>query len=311
MNSKVAFSLIVLWLAALACGGAGGAAGTALPPAVPTPGPSEVFQGGSPADHAGSVQRDVTYCMVEGVNLKMDIYVPKNRTQATPLVAYVHSGGWTQGDKTEAAGMVDAPALLDAGFTVASLDYRLAPQYKFPAMIEDVKCGVRSLRAHAAEYGIDPGKIGVWGISAGGHLVNLLGTTHTTAGFDVGQYLDQSSRVQAVVDMFGPADLTVEFSGGYHPVRDTVFGGFDPAKASPVSYISADDPPFLILQGAADQTVPLSQSQEFHDRLVAGGVSAQLVIVKNGPHGLDSPNEVPSRAELTQVIVQFFVEHLR
>jgi acetyl esterase/lipase len=257
------------------------------------------------------VQRDTTYCTVDGVDLKMDVYHPRANSQPTPLAVYVHGGGWTEGDKTDGTGLADAPALLEAGFTVASLDYRLAPQYKFPAMIEDVKCGIRALRARAADYGIDPDKIGVWGTSAGGHLVSLLGTTDASAGFDVGQYLDQSSRVQAVVDMFGPADLTVEFSGGYHPVQDAVFGGFDPAKASPITYITADDPPFLILQGDIDQTVPLGQSQEFHDRLAAGGIDARLVIVKNGPHGLVSPTESPSRAELTQMIVAFFKQHLQ
>ncbi len=178
-------------------------------------------------------------------------------------------------------------------------------------MIEDVKCAMRSLRAHAADYHINPQEIGVWGGSAGGHLVSLLGTCDASAGFDVGQYLDRSSRVQAVVDMFGPADLTVAFSEAYLKLQEEVFGSFDLARASPVSCVTPDDPPFLILQGDADTTVPLSQSQELYDRLIASGVGAQLVVVRDGPHGLNSPYEYPSREDLTALIVQFFEEHLK
>ncbi len=283
--------------------------GYSVPPTAPStkgmPGAKK-----SIADHASKVLRDVTYCSASGVDLKMDVYFPKNVTGPTPLAVFVHGGGWTQGNKSGLpAG--DAVGLLDAGFTVASLDYRLAPQVQFPAMIEDVKCAIRSFRANASQYNIDPNKIGVWGGSAGGHLVSLLGVTDQSAGFDVGQYLDQSSRVQAVVDMFGPADLVTGFSKAYANMRDTVFGTFDLAKASPVTYITSDDPPFLILQGDADKTVPLSQSQEFYDKLTAAGVPAQLVIVHGGPHGLNAPNETPSRPELTQMIVNFFSQHLK
>jgi acetyl esterase/lipase len=165
--------------------------------------------------HARSGMRDVTYCTVGNAELKLDIYYPKSRTGVTQLVIFIHGGGLSKGDKRGGEGMLDAPSLLDAGFTVASLNYRLAPEYKFPTMIQDVKCAVRFLRAHANEYKIDANKIGVWGTSAGGLLVNLLGTTDSRAGFDVGEYLDQSSRVQAVVDMFGPGDLTVDFSRAF------------------------------------------------------------------------------------------------
>lgn len=261
--------------------------------------------------HAGSVKRDVTYCTVDGVALKLDLFSPKNRNGVTPLVVFVHGGFLIKGDKRARGGMTDFPALLDAGMTVATLNYRLAPQYKFPAMIDDTKCAIRFLRAHANEYQIDPNRIGVWGTSAGGYLVNLLGTTDAGAGFDVGEYLDQSSRVQAVADLFGPADLTVAVSPQSGTTRETVFPGYDMAKASPVTYVSADDPPFLIMQGDADRIVPLAQAQEFYQALVGAGVPAQLVVVHNGPHGLMSPRQSISRAELTKMIVQFFQSHLK
>ncbi len=263
--------------------------------------------------HAGAAKRDVTYCTVDGVDLKMDLFMPKSASGPTPLAVFIHGGGWSSGDKRAAGGMTDFPALLDAGFTVASLDYRLAPQYVFPAMIEDVKCAIRSLRANASQYHINATKIGVWGISAGSHLGLLLGLTDSGAGFDVGQYLDQSSRVQAVVDMSGPTDLTINMSPAFAEAKDSAFDGFDLAKASPVTYVTPDDLPVLIIQGDQDPVVPINegQAQELYDKLAADGVSTQLVIVQGGPHVLDAPDESPSRAELTQMLVQFFEDHVK
>ncbi len=116
-------------------------------------------------------RRDITYCTADGVELKLDFFLPKQPLGVVPLVIYVHGGGWFEGDKRGGEGMLDAPALLEAGFAFATLNYRLAPEYKFPAMIQDVKCAIRFLRAHAGEYRIDPQKIGIYGASAGGHLV--------------------------------------------------------------------------------------------------------------------------------------------
>ena len=262
---------------------------------------------------ARDAQRDVTYCTVDGVELKMDIYFPKNESGVTPLTIYIHGGGWSRGDKNAKVGMTDVPALLDAGFTVASLNYRLAPEYKFPAMLEDVKCAIRSFRANADQYHIDPDKIGLWCESAGGHLCSMIGLTDKSAGFDVGQYLDQPSRVQVVIDMSGPTDLTVDFSPTFVELEDDVYHGYDMAKASPITYITSDDPPFLILQGDKDFVVPIGsgQAQKLFDGLIAAGVEAQMVIVKNGNHLLDAPDQTPSRAELTQMIVQFFEQHLK
>ena len=263
--------------------------------------------------HARDAKRDITYCTVDGVDLKMDMYFPKGTTSATPLAVFIHGGGWSKGDKSAGAGVSDYPALLDAGFTVASLDYRLAPQYQFPVMIEDVKCAIRSLRENANQYNIDPNRIGVWGLSAGSHLAMLLGVTDQSAGFDVGQYLDQSSRVQAVVDMSGPAVLGTNFSPAFVQARNEVFGNYDLAKASPVTYVTSDDPPFLIIQGDRDVVVPIKsgQAQKLYDTLIAANVPVQMVVVKGGPHTLDAPNESPSRAELTQMVVTFFSDYLK
>lgn len=251
---------------------------------------------------------DVTYCTMDGVELKMDFYYPEASASPLPVVMYVHGGGWSKGDKSEGAGSTEIPALVEAGFLVVAVNYRLAPEHPFPAMIEDVKCAVRFLRAHADEYRLDPNRIGVWGGSAGGHLVNLLGTTDASAGFDVGEYLEYSSRVQAVVDMFGPADLTVPFEGGYDSAP-RVFNGFDPALASPITYVTSDDPPFLILHGDSDKLVPIEQSRSLLAALQAVGVPAELIVVTNAGHSfkpLEGMTISPSRMEIARLVVAFF-----
>ena len=247
----------------------------------------------------------------------MDIYFPKTARGLIPVVLFVHGGAWIQGDKTEGAGIEDIPALVDAGFAVAAVNYRLAPEYKFPAMIEDVKSAVRFLRSVASDYGLDPNKIGAYGGSAGGHLVSLLGVTDVSAGWDNGTNAEYSSRVQAVVDMFGPANLALVFPPNAPTNPYNVFGTNDPrhpilTSASPTTWATSDDPPFLILHGDQDSVVPLAQSQQLYKSLINVGVEAQLIVVKNGGHGWrNSPNMEPTRDEITQMIVRFFNTHLQ
>jgi acetyl esterase/lipase len=230
---------------------------------------------------------------------------------------YVHGGGWDKGDKAEGAGW---KYLNKKGFLVVSVNYRLAAyNVKFPAMIQDVKCAVRSLRAHAAEYNLDPKRIGALGASAGGHLVALLGTSDQSAGWDVGEYLDQSSRVQAVVaeavfsdftqPMPNSISMAIYFALGELPGNNTP----TLSAASPVSYITPDDPPFLIIHGEKDDLAPLEQAQMLDAKLKDARVSSKLVIVKNGEHGLMSLNgdpTVPSQAEISQTILDFLNTNL-
>lgn len=261
---------------------------------------------------------DITYRTVDGVPIKLDLYFPQQRTSPAPLVVYVHGGGWTGGDKRQGAGMPLIPELLRRGYAVASVNYRLAPQYKFPAMIEDVACAIRFLRAHAKEYQLKTDKIGVWGGSAGGHLVALLGTADETAEWNKGEYQGVSSRVQAVVDMFGPADFSVDFAGGSTRLLETVFGTTDRTspilrKASPTNWVSKDDPPFLILHGELDRLVPLSQSERLYKKLQEAGVPATLVVVKNAGHSFMPQGGPisPGREEITRLVADFFDKHLR
>lgn len=264
----------------------------------------------------GQTLADVPYCSPDGQPQNMDIYFPA-LGGPWPVFLYVHGSGWDKGDKAEGAGWKH---LNEKGYLVVSVNYRLAAyNVKFPAMIQDVKCAVRSLRAHAAEYNLDPQRIGALGASAGGHLVALLGTSDQSAGWDVGEYLDQSSRVQAVVaeavfsdftqPMPNSISMAIYFALGELPGANTA----TLSAASPVSYITPDDPPFLIIHGEKDGLAPLQQAQRLDAKLKAVGVSSKLVIVKNGEHGLMSLNgdpTVPSQAEISQTILDFLNTNL-
>ncbi len=266
----------------------------------------------------GALSIDVTYCTTpEGVDLTMDVYQPKVLDGPSPVVMYVHGGGWTGGDKSDGSGTMFFPELQRRGYLVVSINYRLAPTYKFPAQIEDVKCVVRYLRANAAVYNLDPDRIGAMGSSAGGHLVSLLGTVTTEAEWDDGPYAGQFSRVQAVVDMFGPVDLVSMAYIRDRRLEERVFGVTDPADPlfklySPISHITPDDPPFLILHGDQDETVPLEQSLSFYNSLIESGVQAELVVVKNAAHGFRPLGDLdPTLEQLVQIVGDFLDRYLK
>jgi acetyl esterase/lipase len=263
--------------------------------------------------HAQSrIERNVVYAVVGGSSLTLDLHFPDAGVRPLPVAVYVHGGGWTSGDKSGGAGFADVPELLSRGYLVASVNYRLAPDNRWPAQIEDVKAAIRFLRADAERIGLDPERIGAWGSSAGGHLVAMLGAADAGAGFDRSGGNDGvSSRVRGVVDLFGPADLSQPGFPTSGAVRALL--GPDPspaalAGASPVTYVSADDPPFLILHGEEDATVPLSQSVIFLEALQSAGVASTLVVVRNAGHGFQPVGGeiVPSRVELTRMIADFF-----
>jgi acetyl esterase/lipase len=267
----------------------------------------------------GAVLVNLVYCTAEDdVELTMDMYQPRKAKRLAPVVLYVHGGGWISGDKSDGAGHLFINELLRRGYFVAAVNYRLAPKYEFPAQIEDVKCAVRYLRANAAQYNLDPERIGAMGGSAGGHLVSLLGLSDENAGWDVGQYAEQSSHILAVVDMFGPSDMTKMYNEQGRRLITQVFGASGPEDpilktSSPISYITSDDPPFLILQGEEDEVVSPSQSQLLYDELVAAGLPAQLVMVKNAGHGF-RPVEGdldPTLIELKKIVGDFFDQYLK
>jgi acetyl esterase/lipase len=266
----------------------------------------------------GKTVRDIPYC-APGEGQKLDLYFPDQSNGKFPVAVYVHGGGWTSGDKSGMSGLELAPELIRRGFLVASVNYRLAPASHFPAMIQDVKCAVRFLRARADLYNLDAQRIGVWGDSAGGHLAALMGIAGKQAGFDTGPYPDQSSQVQAVIDLYGPVDIpSMARTGQFGTLLDQVFGKNTPgdpelAKASPISYLPEKTPPFLVLHGTRDRTVPISESERLVRELKAAGNVVELVTVENAGHGFDVPGQEirPTQDELVQQAANFFDEYLK
>lgn len=253
------------------------------------------------------VLRDLPY--VEGGHQRnrLDLYLPEKAEGRLPLIVWIHGGAWQTGSKE----MCPALPFAAKGYIVASIDYRLSGDAVYPAQIEDCRSALAWLRANAAKYHIDPDRIGVWGASAGGHLVAMLGTAgdakeaHATPG---------SSRVQCVVDLFGPSDLAT--MGGWHnetgsPESKLIGGPVQEnkekaRKASPVTYVSKDSAPFLIMHGDQDNVVPLGQSRELAEALKKAGVEVTLQVVKGNGHGgpgFFSP-------ENRKLIEDFFAKHL-
>lgn len=261
------------------------------------------------------VLRELAYVQDGHERQKLDLYLPKEGTN-WPLIVWVHGGAWRAGSKTRCP----AVRFIADGYAVASINYRLSQHAIFPAQIEDCKAAIRWLRAHAKEYGYDPNRIGVWGASAGGHLVALLGTTGDTNKFEVGAYLEQSSAVQAVVDFFGPTDLgRLQEQAGLrsqldHDAADSpeslLLGGplqqnLDKAAvANPITYVSADDPPFLIMHGDQDFTVPIGQSELLNEALQKAGVSSKFEVVPDAGHGFGGP-------EIDRALRNFWEEQLK
>jgi acetyl esterase/lipase len=216
------------------------------------------------------------------------------------------------GDKS-GVGMF-ASLMTGHGYLVVSVNYRLYPTARYPAMIQDVKCAVRALRANASEYNLDPNRIAAIGVSAGGHLAALLGTSDQSAGLEVGEHLDQPSRVQAVVAMAPVTDLGRRFPhANIELMRQVGFGEDNIREASPITYVTEDDPPFLLIHGDRDEVVPVEQSQLLYDRLLQANVPAQLVIVKNGRHSMTAPDGSarPTLGEIHQIIQDFLAQHLK
>ncbi len=257
------------------------------------------------------VHRDLEYVPGGHARNKLDLYLPAKVEHPLPLIVWIHGGGWEGGGKEDC----HAVPLVGKGYAVASINYRLSQHALFPAQIEDCKAAIRWLRANAKKYSLDPDHIGVWGSSAGGHLVALLGTTGGVKKFDgKGGNLDQSSRVQCVVDFCGPTEMltmgkladkpgtvVAKLIGG--PVQDNK----EKARAaSPLTYVSKDSAPFLIMHGDQDNVVPLAQSEVLTQALKKAGVEVQLCVIKGNGHG--GPGFVSP--ESWKLIEDFFAKHL-
>ena len=262
-----------------------------------------------------TVYRDMAYITDGHERQKLDLYVP-DAGENLPLIIWVHGGAWRGGDKAHYTPM----EYLKGGYAGASINYRLSQHAVFPAQIEDVKAAVRWLRANAETYRLDPNRFAAWGSSAGGHLVAMLGTAGDVDAFEVGANLEVSSKVQAVVDYFGPTDfLQMDAQslpdGLVHDAPDSpesqLVGGpiqehkDRVASANPITYVSKNDPPFLIINGDQDKLVPYHQSVLLKDALEQAGVPVTLYKVEGGGHGWFKDPKVPA---LTKA---FLEKHLK
>lgn len=284
-------------------------------PAQVPPGRTAIHRG-PPLPEGTQAYRDIAYVANGHERQKLDLFLPPGATNPLPLIIWIHGGAWRAGGKE------NCPALryLERGFAVASLNYRLSQHAIFPTQIEDCKTAVRWLRLHAKEYHLDPERFAAWGASAGGHLVALLGTSGGVKEFDVGENLAVSSRVQAVVDFFGPTDFTqmskdslpnapFDHDAADSPESLLVGGAIQQnkdkvAKASPLTYISKDDPPFLIMHGNKDNLVPFQQSELLRDALQKVGVPVTLKIIAGAGHGFGG-------REVDAQVAEFFERQLK
>ncbi len=232
--------------------------------------------------------RGVTYRTVDDEALQLDVCVPAG-DGPHPLVVLVHGGAWMAGKRTDMDGFGEP--LARRGLACATVSYRLAPAHRFPAQIDDCRYAVQFLREHADEYHIDSGRIGALGLSAGGHLVCLLGVQDERRDPNADDpVLRQSSRVQCVVSYFGPTLIERAPTRGVDTqAPPELFGDAPPdsifTAASPLTFVSPDDPPFLFVHGDRDDNVPVEHSIWMDDALRKVGVASERILVKGGGHG--------------------------
>lgn len=285
-------------------------------PKVPKPAPTV------PADI--ELIKDIPYSTDDHEKHKLDILRMKERSdQPQPVIVWIHGGGFRGGNRTD--GYKRLERFVRRGYLGVTIDYRWSTEILFPAQVQDCKCAIRFLRAHAKDYNLDPDRIGVWGGSAGGYLVAMLGVTGGIKEFEgAGGWQKYSSRVQAVVDYYGMTDfLAIEemVKQGKATERFMKLDGKDSAsgllggkfwekpelcrKASPTTYASKDDPPFYIFHGDQDPLTPHQQSELLNKVLRKAGVESDFYLVKGGKHGW------PPRADVDLRVDRFFDRHLK
>jgi len=274
---------------------------------------------------------DVEYSNLMGYRpLLLDLYQPRPKPGAThPLVIWIHGGGWSRGDSRGNGAITDFPAVLAGlaarGYVVASVNYRLSSEAKFPAQIQDVNAAIAYLKTNAARYGIDPSRVLLWGGSAGGHLAALAALTCGSADYApepntgrLGRKEAQnvkapavSTCVQGAVVWYGVSEI-----GGYHSDNVTALIGCDcadkMAQASPVNRVTAKAPPMLLIHGTADTEVPVEQSHTLEARLKANGVPVQALYLPAVDHGFIGKTPQATRdATLTALQTTFdFIDRL-
>jgi acetyl esterase/lipase len=304
------------------------------PTAIPTSASSVLPKGGGPgavgSGYFASVAPtypELVYASLSSAE-KLDLYIPTSGPGPFPVVVMVHGGAFMMGDKSDGTGLAGVDQLLAAGYAVASINYRLSAEAKYPAQIYDAKAAVRFLRTNADRYNLNPAKFGAWGASAGGNLVSLLGTTCGVVeleGADLGN-ADQSSCVQAVVDWFGPIDflkMDEQFAGtncpqnhndASSPESQLVGAAIQTVPdrvqtTNPMNYITTKAAPFLIQNGSADCNIPPIQGKNLADALsaIVGEDKVTYTLIDGASHG-GAPF---STAENLALVINFLDKYMK
>ncbi|WP_421715243.1 alpha/beta hydrolase fold domain-containing protein [Arcobacter arenosus] len=266
----------------------------------------------------------------ENTSLQMDIMMPKDAKKPLPTLLFIPGGAFVSANINKNFQLkVD---IAEAGFAVASISYRVVPSAIFPSQIEDAKSAVRFLRANAKRFNIDTENIAVMGSSAGGFFSAMVGVTNDKKEFDKGENLNYSSSVKAVVDLFGPSDLTQIGYGSPKFIQNLHYDSSSPesvlvngmaliqrtsggiltnperaAKANPINYITNKTPPFLVMVGDADTRVAANQSELLHDALIEKGVDSTFYILKGAGHG-----DLPwAQTDVSNIIIEFLNKKLK
>lgn len=246
-------------------------------------------------------------------DLKMDIIYPEDKTKKYPCVVWICGGAWIRLDRS--AHLAYLTELARSGFVVASVEYRTTNEGPFPIQLTDVKAGIRYLKALSDRYNIDPERFGVMGESAGGYLAAMAALADDPS-FDVGAFTEYSSKVQAACPWYPPSDVT-SFP---HPSAEEAAASMESlllgknvvryqeeaVKICPVSFVTKDAPPLLIIHGDNDHTVPFSQGEILHDKLESAGADVKLLVLEGADHA-DMPF---FQEELWQRIIAFFKDKL-
>jgi acetyl esterase/lipase len=264
----------------------------------------------------------ITYVQRGDVPIQLNLQRPTTGEGPFPAIVFIHGGGWAGGSRLGYLGQINEAT--KRGYVALTISYRLTQpdpktkvaRHPFPTQIHDCKAAIRWLKQHAQEYNVDPNRIGVTGGSAGGHLSLLIGLTDDKAGLEGdGGDPNISTRVQAVVNVFGPTDMVAccKTSPGAKPIIESFLGGTADEVpeaykvSSPVTYVSADDPPVLTLHGDKDTLVPPEQAKILDEKLKAAGGQHTLRIIEGAGHGFGGP-----AAELANKATwDFFAEHLK
>jgi acetyl esterase/lipase len=233
---------------------------------------------------------DVVYAEVAGERLRYDHFRPLGVTGPTPCVVFVHGGGWTGGDPSQAAG--NGLHFARRGIATVSISYRLAPAHRFPACLDDVRRGLRWVRAHAGEFGVDPDRLVLMGLSAGAHLAVLAHLARDVAALEPDlpmELRDVPEDVLGVIAHYGPYDLARRKPvAGWDPIADLLGERLaDPEWiriASPVRHAAAATAPMLLIHGTADTVVSWRESERMHQALVQAGRASELLILDGAPH---------------------------